>query len=530
MHAPVSFTDGAARPASDTRPRIRRLAASGAVVGVALATLFGGVAAQAATGFTEEQLAAVYDSDATTSTGDARNPDPNNWSVQMMDVFNGLRVDGDFAATGNASVMAHNEAVTVGINTGAGAAQHDRAIVDQYGDMSLTMADGLGATLGAIYADAMAAGELPKTQALLRKDGGRIGYFASTNPPKNFFDYPRPYLMLNMVDGTLVTSVEAGGKLILVDREGGDAWGSRSGAFPSGHTSQAYWQGTALATLLPELAPQILARTAEAGDNRIVMGAHWALDVISGRMMGQKIVQLRLADPAFAMLMDEASSELRALLEQRCGGSLASCIAADTPYLSTDAALAYSTEKLSYGFPLTGLTGQPFVVPAGAESLLRTSHPELTDAQRRQVLALTAIDSGHPLDVGEQEGWQRLNLAAAMAAELVVHADGSVSLAQPGSGEQPGPTDAPAATAAPGTADAPDADAPGAAADPAASAQPTAGAGADTGGDDTSSDALATTGADGAAAAGPWIGAAVAAVLFASGGALLARRRVVAGQ
>jgi 5'-nucleotidase len=215
---------------------------------------------------------------------------------------------------------------------------------------------------------------------------------------------------------------------VLVDKEGGDAWGSRSGAFPSGHTSQAFWQGTALATLLPELSAQILARTAEAGDNRIVIGAHYALDVISGRMMGQKIVQLRLADPEFAALMDEASEELHAVLEDGCGDTLENCIAADEPYLSTDEALAYYEKKLGYGFPLTGETGQPVTVPAGAESLLRSSHPELTDEQRRQVLALTATDSGHPLDEGEEESWQRLNLAAAMNADVTVNEDGSASL------------------------------------------------------------------------------------------------------
>lgn len=415
-------------------PRRARLTAAGIALGVIAGGAIGAAPASAATadgGFTEEQLTADYPSNATTETGDADAPDPANWSIQMMDVFNTLRTDGDYAATGNTEVMAHNDAVTIEINTTSSMAQHERAIVDQYGDMALTMADGLGVNLGTIYAEAWEAGELPKTQALLTKSGGLIGWYASTNPPKNFFDFDRPYLQLNPLDenGDPVTTLEEGGQLRLIDKEDGDAWGSRSGAFPSGHTSQAYWQGTALATMLPELAPQILARTAEAGDNRIVMGAHYALDVISGRMMGQKIVQLRLADEEFAALVDEASAELHAVLEAGCGDALENCIAADTPYLSTDDALAFYEEKMSYGFPLTGQTGQAVTVPEGAESLLRSSHPDLTDEQRRQVFALTAIDSGHPLDEGEEESWQRLNLAAAMTADIVVNADGTVSLA-----------------------------------------------------------------------------------------------------
>lgn len=414
------------RPSPSSQP-LRPLSTA---VAVAAITVIGTAApaAHAAEGFTEDQLAQEYASDTTTSTGDEENPDPGNHAIEMMDVFDTLRTDGQYADSGNEEVMAYNEQITVEINTTAEDDQRRRAIEDQYEDMSVTMADGLGEDLGRIYNEAMAAGELPKTQALLAKDGGRIGASASSNPPKNFFDFDRPYLQLNMVDGELVTSPEEGGELLLVDREGGDAWGSTSGAYPSGHTSQAYWQGTALAAMLPELSPQILARTAEAGDNRIVMGAHWALDVISGRMMGQQIVQLRMADPEFAALMDEAAEELRSTLEAGCGDDLESCIAADTPYLPTEEALSFYEDKLSYDFPLTGETGQDVTVPEGAESLLTTSHPDLTDEQRREVLALTAIDSGHPLDEGEEESWQRLNLAEAMSAEVVVDDDGSLTL------------------------------------------------------------------------------------------------------
>src|SRR5690606_22359514 len=74
--------------------------------------------------------------------------------------------------------------------------------------------------------------------------------------------------------------------------------------------------------------------------------------------------------------------------------------------------------------------GQPVTVPVNAESLLLTSHPDLTGEQRRRVLELTAIDSGYPLDSGNTvAGWQRLNLAAAMSADVIVNADGTVSLA-----------------------------------------------------------------------------------------------------
>ncbi|MGO8609181.1 hypothetical protein ACC848_40165, partial [Rhizobium johnstonii] len=88
-------------------------------------------------------------------------------------------------------------------------------------------------------------------------------------------------------------------------------------------------------------------------------------------------------------LMDEASAELRSVLEAGCGADLQSCISADEPYLATDEALKVYAERLDYGFPRTGEKGQDVVVPEGAESLLISSQPDLTAAQRRDVLALT---------------------------------------------------------------------------------------------------------------------------------------------
>jgi hypothetical protein len=263
---------------------------------------------------------------------------------------------------------------------------------------------------------------------MFKKEGGLIGYYSSSNPSKAFFSYDRPYMRLPE-------------RLQHRDKPDGDAWESTSGSFPSGHTSQAYWQGTALAVMLPELAPQILARTSEASNNRVIMAAHYPIDVMGGRMMGNHIVERRMTDTQFRPVMEAAAAELRAYLETRCGNTLASCIAADTPYLSDEASLSIYEERMTYGFPQIGVSGQPVTVPENAESLLLNSHPTLTDAQRRQVLALTAIDSGYPLDEGNTvAGWQRLNVAAAMAAEVVVNLDGSVSLAAD-LPSIPGPTD-----------------------------------------------------------------------------------------
>jgi LPXTG-motif cell wall-anchored protein len=359
---------------------------------------FGALSASAATPFDPAELEYPYPSNATYDY------------VPIIDQFTQLRAD-------RPDIIALNDEMTVAINQAATPEQVERAIVDQYDDMSVSMADGLGSGLGAIYREARETGELPKTEALLAKSGGLVGYYSSSNPAKEHFDWDRPYIRF-------------ADRLTYRDKPDGDAWASTSGAYPSGHTSQAYWQGTTLATLLPELAPQILARTSEAGDNRIVMAAHYPLDVMSGRMMGQHIVERRWSDPEFRTLFEQAGTELRDVLEAGCGASLEDCIAADTPYLTDEEALAVYRERLGYDFPLVGAAGQPMTVPENAESLLITSRPDLTPEQRRQVLALTAVDSGRPLDEGAEGSWQRLDLAAAMSAEVTVAADGTVSLVE----------------------------------------------------------------------------------------------------
>ncbi|XBH21061.1 phosphatase PAP2 family protein [Jonesiaceae bacterium BS-20] len=299
--------------------------------------------------------------------------------------------------------------------------QRERALDDQYEDMSMTMGEGMGQNLGKIYMDGRKNGDLPKIDALLTKGDARAaGEGASSNPAKEHWkeQAPRPY----------VAHPDA---IDYFDREGGDAHDSRGGAYPSGHTSEAYWQGVIMATLLPELSNGILARVSEAGNNRIVMGAHYPTDVIGGRMSGTSLAANRWADEEFHVLFDGAREELVGYLESECGDTLEACIEADTPFMTDDEANKVYLDRMTYGFKQIGEAGQPLVVPEKAGSLLLTSHPDLTDEQRLQVLELTAIDSGYPLDKqGEGGGWQRLNLMAAMDADVEIDGSGNVQLAK----------------------------------------------------------------------------------------------------
>jgi hypothetical protein len=324
-------------------------------------------------------------------------------------------------------IIAENLRKLIEINQDATLDERKHALVDQYDDMAGTIGEGLGHRLGAIYTEAYNSGKLPKTFALLNKEEGRAaGKNASSNPSKNEYDFPRPYLVSD--------------RIFRFDRPDGDAYGSKSGSFPSGHTSQAYWQGTLLAAMLPERFNQILARTSQAGHNRLVMGVHYPLDVIGGRMMGQRIAAYRLSDAQFRPLLIEAAEEIRAYLEAQCGMSLEVCIAADTPYLSDAEAARLYEYRLTYGFDPMGKTDVEMTVPAGAENLLLTRFPYFTDEQRRDVLKTTALQSGYPLDIkGDEAGWQRLNLLAAGQGYGAINGSVTVTLdptlsAKPGLG------------------------------------------------------------------------------------------------
>lgn len=287
------------------------------------------------------------------------------------------------------------------------------ALEGQYEDQSLVVHTGLGKNLGPIYLEAMLDGRLPKTYQLLSKyrPNGRVAYEgASCNPAKAHWHRvsARPY-------------IKAADSIDHHDVDGGDAHAGQDGSFPSGHTSEAYWQGLTLATLLPALAPGILARTADAGHSRIVMGAHYPLDVIGGRMMGTYIVANRWSDEQFRPLLRQAREELERVLEADTGAPLETVIAADEPYLGQAEAQAWYRECMTYGFTQIGEPGRPLSVPPEAPDLLLTAHPDLDRAQRAEVLRLTAIDSGFPLDIeGRYGGWQRLDLLAAMTASVVV--------------------------------------------------------------------------------------------------------------
>lgn len=408
----------------------------------------------------------------------------------------------------NTSVLQWNDRVTSWINQNATAAQQFRALQnsaylgsDGSGyDQSITIGDGLGSILGVDYVKGRVTKALPLTTALLNNSTGTAGAYVSTGTAKATFSYPRPYLPASAsaspvtgdssdcapstVNASSLTSIRTGqdwadsaGTLkitrvaattdtthayantdVTLDPAYGQKGLCTGGAFPSGHTTSAYQAGITLATLLPELAPEILARSSEAGNNRIVLGVHYPLDIVGGRMSAEAAIAARWSDAGYRTdILLPARTELVNYLQAQCGGTLASCIAKQTPYADNPyggkaipggtaqvvsdraSAVTVYTERLSYGFAKVGTSGLAASVPDGAENLLLTAFPTLTDAQRRSILAQTETDSGYPLDTTEAHqysaapaSWERLNLAAATSATVRVNTDGSVTVLSTG--------------------------------------------------------------------------------------------------
>lgn len=276
----------------------------------------------------------------------------------------------------------------------------------------------LGSEFGAAFRDALAEGRLPKTAYLL--DNGYLaragGLASSTLIEKQVFDYPRPH-------------IAAPERIKRYETDGAEDLYLSSPAFPSGHTNQAVWVTTLLSYMVPELAPQLAYRGAEAGNSRIVLGVHAPLDVIGGRMSGYAAAADRLNDPKMRDALNQAGAELRAEIEWRTGTSIPELVARDTPYVSTDEAVSTMSEWMGYGLPRVYHPDAPMQVPQSAPVLLAARFPDLTWQQREEILRRTAAPAGNPLDwQGEGGSWQRIDLVAATAANVTIAPDGSLEI------------------------------------------------------------------------------------------------------
>ena len=209
----------------------------------------------------------------------------------------------------------------------------------------------------------------------------------------------------------------------------------KSPSYPSGHATYAYTEALLLAEMLPERFPQEIARAAEYANNRIVLGAHYAMDVIGGRTLAlHDMAQLLANNPLYVgqtlrraapiadyrAAMAEARADMVAALQAACGTPIAECAAADTSRfsdLAADQALYEATQ--TYGLPVVhpetaGTAEDVARIAPEAGYLLVVAFPYLTLTQADDILTETEGPGGGFLDDGSAFGiYSRLDLFAA---------------------------------------------------------------------------------------------------------------------
>ncbi len=218
---------------------------------------------------------------------------------------------------------------------------------------------------------------------------------------------------------------------------------NNSPSYPSGHTTYGYTGAVLLAVLVPERYAQMIARGAEYGNDRVIMGSHYVMDVLGGRTLALYDMSHLLAnDPAymgvsvrraspitdFQGAVKKARAELIAILQSGCGNRIETCAKEDTGRFSNDAAdEAFYQATQTYNLPVVypnnaGVLEDVEKLAPKAGYLLTQAFPSLSLEEADKILTETEGPGGRFLDNGSEFGiYSRLNLyAAARRAEQIV--------------------------------------------------------------------------------------------------------------
>jgi hypothetical protein len=216
---------------------------------------------------------------------------------------------------------------------------------------------------------------------------------------------------------------------------------TKSPSYPSGHTTYGYTESLLLALLAPERYPQMVVRAAEYGNSRIIVGAHYAMDVLGGRTVAlYDLAQLLANKPGyvgverrnikiddFRAAVAEARAEFAKALAAPCGGPIAGCVSGDSSRFA-DATRNETFYKATQTYDL-GIVFQQTAdkkedvakLAPEAGYLLTVAYPKLTLEQANQILTDTEGSGGGFLDDGSAFGvYSRLDLyhAALKAAAM----------------------------------------------------------------------------------------------------------------
>jgi acid phosphatase (class A) len=136
------------------------------------------------------------------------------------------------------------------------------------------------------------AESLPKFSAFFDRIVETEG--AVVDPAKDVWKRPRPQIYSDLVKPIVPLS--------------------KSGSYPSGHTTLGTLMGIVLSNMLPEKRQALMARAWEYGHNRMVGEIHYASDIEAGRIAGTVIAETIMNHDDYKTEYEAAKAELRTAL------------------------------------------------------------------------------------------------------------------------------------------------------------------------------------------------------------------------
>lgn len=212
-----------------------------------------------------------------------------------------------------------------------------------------------------------------------------------------------------------------------------------SPSFPSGHTTHGYTESLVLALLVPDRYPEMIVLAAEYGNDRVIVGAHYAMDVLGGRTLATYDMAHLLANTPgyvgvdrggvriddFRQALAEARTDLTGALAGACGNAVAVCARDDqSRFARPDDNAKFLATTQTYGLPAVFGKNANAAVDVGrvapeAGYLLTAAYPYLSLDQANAILTATLGPGGGFLDNGSAFGvYSRLDLHRAAQQAL----------------------------------------------------------------------------------------------------------------
>lgn len=224
---------------------------------------------------------------------------------------------------------------------------------------------------------------------------------------------------------------------------------TKSPSYPSGHTTYGYTGALLLGLLVPDRYPEMIVRGAEYGNSRILVGAHYAIDVLGGRTIAlYDMAHLLANDPAYLNRRTSTSVPMRnfrdeitaarrdvaAVLASNCSNAVNSCARMDIGrFNDTTANSTFYAATQTYALPVVfastaQATEDVSRVAPEAGYLLTVAYPSLTLKEADDLLTATEGPGGGFLDDGSAFGlYSRLNLYEAAVRARAMEAQHRVA-------------------------------------------------------------------------------------------------------